>query len=99
MDMTANPAMKYVQYLMPVMFLAFFNQYASGLTVYMFFSNLFNIAQTIGTKKLVFNEDKLRQQLMANKLKPKKKSKFMQNIDAAMQQQREAQQKAAKKKK
>jgi len=63
MDMSANPAMKYVQYLMPVMFLAFFNQYASGLTVYMFFSNLFNIAQTIGTKKLVFNEDKLRQQL------------------------------------
>ncbi len=98
MDMSANPAMKYIQYLMPVMFLAFFNQYASGLTVYMFFSNLFNIAQTIGTKKFVFNEDKLRQQLMANKLKPKKKSKFMQNIDAAMKAQQEAQKNGKKKK-
>lgn len=99
MDMSANPAMKYVQYLMPVMFLAFFNQYASGLTVYMFFSNLFNIAQTIGTKKLVFNENKLRQQLMANKLKPKKKSKFMTSIDTAMKQQQEAQKKKDNKKK
>ena len=98
MDMSANPAMKYVQYLMPVMFLAFFNQYASGLTVYMFFSNLFNIAQTIGTKKLVFNEDKLRQQLMANKLKPKKRSKFMQNIDNAVKQQQAAQKDGKKKK-
>lgn len=90
MDMTANPAMKYIQYVMPIMFLFFFNQYASGLTVYMFFSNLFNIAQTIGTKELVFNEDKLRQGLMANKLKPKKKkSKFMESIESAVKQQQE----------
>ena len=98
MDMSANPAMKYVQYLMPIMFLAFFNQYASGLTVYMFFSNLFNIIQTVGTKKLVFNEDKLRQQLMANKLKPKKKGKFMSSIETAMKQQKEQQEKKKGKK-
>ena len=97
MDMSANPAMKYVQYFMPIMFLAFFNQYASGLTVYMFFSNLFNIAQTIGTKKFVFSEDKIRQQLMANKIKPKKKkSKFMQNIENAVKQQQEMQNKKKK---
>lgn len=94
MDMSANPAMKYVQYFMPIMFLAFFNQYASGLTVYMFFSNLFNISQTIGTKQLIFNKDKIRQQLMANKMKPKKKkSKFMQNIETAVKQQQEMQKK------
>jgi len=46
MDMTANPAMKYMQYAMPLMFLVFFNNYASGLTCYMFFSNLLNITQT-----------------------------------------------------
>lgn len=98
MDMSANPAMKYVQYFMPLMFLAFFNQYASGLTVYMFFSNLFNIAQTIGTKKLVFNEDKLRQQLMKNKMKPKKKkSKFMTAIENAQKQQQEEAKKKSKK--
>ena len=97
MDMSANPAMKYIQYVMPIMFLAFFNQYASGLTVYMFFSNLFNIFQTIGTKKFVFSEDKIRQQLMANKLKPKKKkSKFMSNIENAVKQQQEMQKKGKK---
>lgn len=99
MDMSANPAMKYVQYFMPVMFLGFFNQYASGLTVYMFFSNLFNIGQTIGTKKLIFNTDKIRQQLMANKLKPKKKkSRFMQNIEDQVKKQQELQRKQQKKK-
>jgi len=97
MDMSANPAMKYIQYVMPIMFLAFFNQYASGLTVYMFFSNLFNIFQTVGTKQFVFSTDKIRQQLMANKLKPKKKkSKFMQNIETAVKQQQEAQKKGKK---
>ncbi len=99
MDMSANPAMKYIQYVMPIMFLAFFNQYASGLTVYMFFSNLFNIFQTIGTKKFVFSTDKIRQQLMANKLKPKKKkSKFMQNIETAVKQQQDMQKKQKGKK-
>jgi len=58
MDMSANPAMKYVQYLMPVMFFGFFNSYASGLTCYMLFSNLFTIAQTIITKHFVFDNDK-----------------------------------------
>lgn len=99
MDMSANPAMKYIQYVMPIMFLAFFNQYASGLTVYMFFSNLINIFQTIGTKKFVFNNDKLRQELMANKMKPKKKkSKFMQNMEEMVKQQQEMQKKQKGKK-
>ena len=35
MDMSANPAMKYIQYIMPITFLFFFNNYASGLTVYL----------------------------------------------------------------
>lgn len=90
MDMSANPAMKYVQYFMPVMFLVFFNQYASGLTVYMFFSNLITIAQTIVTKQFVFKEDKLRAILMTKKAKPKKKSKFQARIEEAMEQQRKA---------
>lgn len=89
MDMSANPAMKYVQYFMPITFLFFFNTYASGLTVYMFFSNLFNIAQTIITKKFVFNDDKLRAELDLNKSKPKKKGGFSSRIEEAMKQQQE----------
>ena len=55
-DLTANPAMKYVQYIMPVMFLAFFNNYASGLTTYMFFSNLINIISNCGYQNYIFDE-------------------------------------------
>ncbi len=93
MDMSANPAMKYVQYLMPVMFLGFFNSYASGLTCYMFFSNIFNILQTVITKKFVFNQDKIRAELEIEKSKPKKKSNFQARLEEAMKQQQMAQQK------
>lgn len=99
--MSANPAMKYVQYLMPVTFLVFFNGYASGLTCYMFFSNLFNIAQTVVTKKFIFDEDVIRQKLMAEKAKPKKKGGFQARLEEAMKQQQEVarKQQQAKKKK
>lgn len=97
MDMSANPAMKYVQYLMPIMFLAFFNNYASGLTCYMFFSNLINIVQTVVTKNYIFDETKIRAQLMKEKEKPKKKGGFQARLEEAMKQQQAAQ--AAKKKK
>ena len=100
MDMSANPAMKYVQYFMPVMFLFFFNNYSSGLTCYMFFSNLFTIMQTIITKKLVFNDEKILAELEVKKsTKPvKKKNSFQQRLEEAMKQQQEVQAKRGKKK-
>jgi YidC/Oxa1 family membrane protein insertase len=72
---------------MPVMFLAFFNNYASGLTCYMFFSNLINILQTVITKNYIFDEEKIRAQLMKEKEKPKKKSGFTARLEEAMKQQ------------
>lgn len=104
MDMSANPAMKYVQYFMPIMFLGFFNSYASGLTAYMFFSNLINILQTVITKKFVFDDDKIRTELMAQKAKPKKKNSFTSRLQEQMKQaqalqEQQAKAKAANKKK
>ncbi len=96
MDLSANPAMKYIQYFMPIGFLVFFNSYASALTCYMFFSNLINIAQTIITKKFVFKEEKIRSELMAQKAKPKKKGGFQSRLEAAMKQQQEVQAKKQK---
>ncbi|MFZ1704217.1 MAG: membrane protein insertase YidC [Saprospiraceae bacterium] len=98
-DLSANPAMKYIQYLMPVMFLGFFNSYASGLTAYMFFSNLINILQTVITKKYVFDETKIRAELMKEKAKPKKKSGFQARLEDAMKQQQAAQEQKKKKNK
>lgn len=104
MDMSANPAMKYMQYLMPIMFLGFFNTYASGLTCYLFFSNLFNIGQTVVTKNYIIDQDKVRAELEENKKKPKKKSGFQERLEAAMNEQKRLQaqkeaQKAKKKRK
>lgn len=89
MDMSANPAMKYVQYFMPVTFLFFFNTYASGLTCYMFFSNLFNIAQTVITKRFVFDDEKILLELNKQKSKPKKKGRFQEKLEEAMKQQQQ----------
>ncbi|MEZ4906527.1 MAG: membrane protein insertase YidC [Saprospiraceae bacterium] len=91
MDMGAGSsqtqAMKYMQYIMPVFFIVFFNSYASGLNVYMFFSNLFTILQTIITKRFIIDEDKVRAKLELKKDKPKKKSSFSQRLEEAMKQQ------------
>ncbi|WP_235297007.1 membrane protein insertase YidC [Portibacter marinus] len=99
MDMSANPAMKYVQYFMPLMFLFFFNNYASGLTCYMFFSNLFNVGQTVITKNFVFDDDKIRAEVMQNKDKPKKVGKFQQRMQEAMKQSQAIQEQRKKSKK
>jgi len=99
MDMSANPAMKYVQYLMPLMFFVYFNTYASGLTCYMFFSQLMNILQTVITKKYVFDDEKIKSELDLNKANPKKKGKFQQRLEDAMKQQQLQQNKKNPKKK
>lgn len=97
-DMSANPAMKYVQYFMPLMFLGFFNSYASGLTAYMFFSNLINILQIIVTKNFILDNDKIRKELEIKKLKPKKKGGFQSRLENALKQQQELAAQKAKKK-
>ena len=99
MDMSANPAMKYVQYFMPVMFFGFFNNYAAGLTCYMFFSNVINTAQTVITKNFVFDDAKLKAELATKKAKPKKESKFQQRLQAAMKEQQAKQAEMGKKRK
>ncbi len=90
MDMTTamNPMMKNMQFIMPIMFFVFLNQYAAGLTCYLLFSNLFNIGQTIGTKKFLINEEKIKEQLRANKAKPKKTSGFQARLQKALEEQK-----------
>ena len=99
MDMSANPAMKYMQYIMPLFFLGFFNSYASGLTAYLLFSNVINIGQTVVTKKFVIDHDKIKTKLEANKAKPKKKSGFQARLENALKEQQKIQSQRAKKKK
>lgn len=96
MDMSAmggnGQMMLYMQYFMPIMFLFFFNNFASGLTVYLLFSSLFNIAQTIVTKNVVINQDKIKAKLEEKRNKPKKKGGFQHRLEEAMKQQQKVQQ-------
>ncbi len=86
-----NPAMKYVQYFMPIMFIFFFNSFASGLTCYLLFSNLFNITQTIVTKNWLIDKKKIEELLESNRKKPKKTTGFQARLQEAMKQQQEVQ--------
>lgn len=103
MDFSANPAMKYMQYIMPIFFVGFFNSFASGLTCYLLFSNLFNITQTIVTKNYIIDQEKIKKELEDYRKKPKeeKTSKFQQRLQKAMEEQQkiQAQREAQKKKK
>ncbi len=69
-------------YLMPVMMLVWFNNYAAGLCFYYLLSNLFTIAQ-IYAVRLAVNEDKLRKKILETPRKEKKKSGFMQRLEEA----------------
>ena len=93
------PGMKAMMYMMPLMFLVFFNQYASGLTYYYFISTLITIVQTL-IFRYTINEDKLLAKWEANKRKPMKKSSFMKRLEEAQRAQQETlrKQQEAKKK-
>lgn len=80
------PSMKWMMYLMPVMFLVFFNNYASGLSYYYLLSLLITIIQTYVFRKIV-DEDKVRATMRANAAKPKKKSGFLARLEEAQRQQ------------
>jgi YidC/Oxa1 family membrane protein insertase len=87
-DMSGQPPiMKQMQYFTPIIFTVMFNSYAAGLSLYMLFSNLLNIGQTVVTKQYVINHDNIRAELDAYKKKPKKESLFRQKLNEAMQQQ------------
>ncbi|MFA5971485.1 MAG: membrane protein insertase YidC [Lentimicrobiaceae bacterium] len=84
------PGMKTMMYLMPIMFLGFFNNYSAGLSYYYMLANLFTFAQMFLIRRFV-NEDKLHARIQANKSKTVKKSSFQKRLeDMTKQQQQKA---------
>ncbi|MDE7411507.1 MAG: membrane protein insertase YidC [Paramuribaculum sp.] len=83
---SAMPGMKWMMYLMPLMFLFFFNNYAAGLSYYYFLSLLITIIQTYIFRKVV-DEEKVRATMKANAAKPRKKSGFMARLEEAQRRQ------------
>ena len=90
-DTGANPqmaAMKWMSYLMPIMFLFILNDYPSGLNYYYFISTLVSVVTTLIMRKTT-NEEALLAQLEANKKDPKKMKKtgFAARLEAMQKQQ------------
>ncbi|GAA4811816.1 membrane protein insertase YidC [Litoribaculum gwangyangense] len=88
--------MKYMMYFSPIMMLFFFNNYASGLSLYYFISNLISIGIILVIKNYILDEDKIHAQIQENKKKPKKQNRFQQKMAEMMEQaekQKQAQQK------
>jgi YidC/Oxa1 family membrane protein insertase len=80
------PNMKFIMYLSPVMMLFFFNNYASGLSLYYFISNLLTIVIMLVIKNYIIDENRIHLQVQANKQKPKKESKFQRRMREMMEQ-------------
>ena len=98
------PGMKMMMYLMPLMFLVFFNNYAAGLSYFYFLSLLITITLTFIFRRCV-SEDKMRAKMLEASKKPAKKSKWMERLEemnrqqqAMLREQQKQQQKGGKRK-
>lgn len=80
------PNMKFIMYLMPFFMLVFFNNYASGLSLYYFVSNLITIGIMLVIKNFILDNDKIHAQIQENKKKPKKENKFQKKMREMMEQ-------------
>jgi len=89
------PNMKFIMYLSPLFMLIFFNNYASGLSLYYLTSNLITIGIMLVIKNFIIDEDKIHAKIQENKKKPKKQNKFARKMQEMMDQ--AEQQKNAKK--
>ena len=78
------PNMKFIMYLMPVMMLFFFNNYASAFSLYYFISNILTILIMISIKYFIIDEDKIRLQVQENKNRPRKQNRFQRKMQEMM---------------
>jgi YidC/Oxa1 family membrane protein insertase len=89
--------MKIMLYISPLMMLFFFNNYASGLSLYYFVSNTITIGIMLVIKNYIVDNDKIHAKIQENKAKPKSEGKFQKKMREMMEQAEE--QKALKEKK
>ena len=92
----ATGQMKWMGYIMPIIFMGVLNNVASGLNYYYFLANMMTFGQQYAIRLFV-DDKKLHKQIQDNKKKPEsaKKSKFQQKLED-MQKEREKQVKGKK---
>ncbi len=85
-------------YFSPIMMLFFFNNYASGLSLYYFISNVISIGIMIVIKNYIIDEEKVLANIETNKKKPKKQNRFQKKMGELMEQAEQQKQMQQKKK-
>ncbi len=81
--------MKWMMYLMPIMFLGFFNNYASALSYYYFLANMITFSQQFIMRKFFINEAQILNEIESNRKKPVKKSNFQKRLEEMARRQQE----------
>ena len=84
--------MKWMMYLMPILFLPMFNSFSSALLYYYLLINLITFFQ-MWIFRVSINEEKLLKQMQANMVKPVKKSRWQERMEQMIKQQQQMQQK------
>lgn len=80
------PNMKFLMYLSPLFMLVFFNNYASGLSLYYFVSNLITIGIMLVIKHFILDEEKIHAKIQVKKATPRKQNKFQRKMSEMMEQ-------------
>ncbi|MDR0228858.1 MAG: membrane protein insertase YidC [Flavobacteriaceae bacterium] len=83
--------MKIMVYISPIMMLFFFNNYASGLSLYYFVSNSITIGIMYVIKNHIVKEEKIKAHIEENKTKKKPQGKFQRKMQEMMEQAQEQQ--------
>lgn len=85
----SNPMMKYLPFIMPVMFLGIFNKLPAALTYYYFVSNVITLALQFVIQNYIINPDKIHAAIQAKKNEPPKENKLMARMAEMQRQQQE----------
>lgn len=80
------PNMKIIMYISPLFMLIFFNNFASGLSLYYFISNVITIGIMLFIKYIVIDEKKILAKIEQKKKQPKKQNKFQRKMSEIMEQ-------------
>lgn len=89
--------MKVMVYISPLMMLFFFNNYASGLSLYYFVSNTITIGIMYVIKNHIVKEDKIKAIIDENKTKQRPQGKWQRKMQEMMEQAQEQQRQKDKK--
>lgn len=89
------PQLKYMMYLMPLVFLGVFNNYAAGLSYYYFVANMITFGQQWAIRSFI-DDEKIHAKIQEKKASPKKENRFMRRMREVQEEQNRQQRRAKK---